>query len=334
LLLCCIKGGIFPNVDADVNAASVVDPDHLFCYGLFKHIIQQGVASVQTLELRGELTAMVQSLVFPSGTTTLYRQWSAAGSSKFGKGTLSMRGYEQLFMALIMCAERYFQKDLYVHMVNLWKFYTKYVAGVSLDDEMCAAAEADCKALVAEGQRCANDCWNVPNGHALISLISSLWHLRNASLGATGSFERVHAIKSAANSGGRSIEASVMKMVHGKVGFNHLLTGGTYGTHEKASRDLLELANSGHPLFNRLTLRSLRAQPPEEQKSLYFKGLLLKFCGAYTPAETGAQEWTWSATELKGLNLWAEDESVQIQPKGFIVKRIFYTDPKTESLRS
>ena len=123
MLLCCIKGGIFPNVDADVNAASVVDPDHLFCYGFFKHIIQQGVASVQTLELRGELTAMVQSIVFPSGTTTLYRQWSAAGSSKFGKGTLSMRGYEQLFMALIMCAERYFQKDLYVHMVNQWKFY-------------------------------------------------------------------------------------------------------------------------------------------------------------------------------------------------------------------
>ena len=104
-----MTGGILPGVNADVNVASAVDPDHLFCYGLFKHIIQQGVASIQTFARRTELTVMVQNLVFPSGTTILFRQWSAAGSSKFGKGTLSMRGYEQLFMALIMCAEHFFQ---------------------------------------------------------------------------------------------------------------------------------------------------------------------------------------------------------------------------------
>ena len=109
-----MTGGILPGVNADVNVASAVDPDHLFCYGFFKHIIQQGVASVatSTLELRTELTVVVQNLVFPSGTTTLFRQWSAGGSSKFGKGTLSMRGYEQLFMALIMCAEHFFPKKI------------------------------------------------------------------------------------------------------------------------------------------------------------------------------------------------------------------------------
>ena len=321
-----MTGGILPGVNADVNVASAVDPDHLFCYGLFKHIIQQGVASIQTMELRTELTVMVQNLLFPSGTTTLFRQWNAVGASKFGKGTLSMRGYEQLFMALIMCAEHFFQQDLYVHMVKLWKFYTKYVAGVSLDDEMCAAAEVDCRALVAEGQQCANDCWNVPNGHALISLTSNLRLLRNASLGATGSFERVHAIKNAANFGSRSFEASVMKAVHLKAGLNHLLSGGTYGTQGKASKKLIELANSGDPLFNHLTLRSLRVQPPAERKS-HFQGFLLEYCGTYEPA-AAAKECTWSVEELLGLNLWAVDEGgIQIRPKGFIVKRICYTDP-------
>ena len=92
-----MTGGILPGVNADVNVASAADPDHLFCYGFFKHIIHKAVASIPTVERRKELTAMVQSLVFPSGSTTLCRQWSAAGSSKFGKGTLSMRGYEQLF---------------------------------------------------------------------------------------------------------------------------------------------------------------------------------------------------------------------------------------------
>ena len=68
-----MTGGILPGVNADVNVASAVDPDHLFCYGFFKHIIHKAVASIPTVELRKELTAMVQSLVFPSGTTTLYR---------------------------------------------------------------------------------------------------------------------------------------------------------------------------------------------------------------------------------------------------------------------
>ena len=324
-----MTGGILPGVNADVNVASAVDPDHLFCYGLFKHIIQQGVASIQTMELRTELTVMVQNLLFPSGTTTLFRQWNAVGASKFGKGTLSMRGYEQLFMALIMCAEHFFQKHLYVHMVNLWKFYTKYVAGVSLDDEMCAAAEVDCRALVAEGQQCANDCWNVPNGHALISLTSSLWHLRNASLGATGSFERVHAIKNSANFGSRSFEASVMTAVHQKAGMNHLLSGGTYGKLGKASRELIALANSGDALFNRLTLRSLR-QPSPAGRNTQFKEFTLEYGGAYELSEASASACTWSAKDLRGLKLWAFDlgDGTEVRAEGFVVERISYTDPK------
>ena len=323
-----MTGAILPGVNADVNVASAVDPDHLFCYGLFKHIIQQGVASISKLELRAELTVMVKNLVFPSGTTTLFRRWSAAGSSKFGKGTLSMRGYEQLFMALIMCAEHFFKKDLYEHMVNLWKFYTKYVAGVSLDDEMCAAAEVDCKALLAEGRLCANDCWNVPNGHALISLTSSLWLLRNASLGATGSFERVHAIKNAANFGARSFEGSVMNAVHQKAGMNHLLSGGTFGRCGGASPELIALANADHPLFKSLTLRSLRQAKPAGKKT-HFKEFLLEDCGAYEPSEASAKDCTWSDKEWNGLKLWAFDkgDGTQVRREGFVVKRISYTDP-------
>ena len=323
-----MTGGILPGVNADVNVASAVDPDHLFCYGFFKHIIHKAVASIPTVERRKELTAMVQSLVFPSGSTTLYRQWSAAGSSKFGKGTLSMRGYEQLFMALIMCAEHYFQPELYKHMVNLWKFYTKYVAGVSLDDEMCEAAEADCKALLDEGQRCANDCWDVPNGHGLISLTSSFRHLRNVSLGATGPFERVHSIKSSANFGGHSFEASVMKMVHQRAGMNHFLSGGTFGRSGKASPELIELANAGHSLFKNLTPSSLRQPKPSEQTTR-FKEFPLVYNGSYELSEASAVACTWTAKEMKGLKLWARDiaDGTQVREEGFVVKRISYTDP-------
>jgi hypothetical protein len=97
-----------------------------------------------------------------------------------------------------------------------------------------------------------------------------------------------------------------MKMVHQRAGMNHFLSGGTFGRSGKASPELIELANAGHSLFKNLTLRSLRQPKPSEQKT-HFKEFPLVYNGSYELSEASASACTWSAKELRGLELWAFD---------------------------
>ena len=80
-----------------------------------------------------------------------------------------MRGYEQLFLALVMRSESFLLPEFYVHLVHVWQFHSEFVVGGSLSDEQCARARGAAKALVAEGKVCALECWDVPNGHASLT---------------------------------------------------------------------------------------------------------------------------------------------------------------------
>ena len=318
---------MLPGVEADVNALSYVDPDHLMCFGIMKHLVQALVASISTQMLRKQLTHFVKELVWPSGTPNLYNRWSASGASKFGKGTLSMRGYEQLFLALVMRSESFLSPAFYAHLVHVWQFHSEFVVGGSLSDEQCARARGAAKELVAEGKVCALECWDVPNGHAFINMVSRMPLIRNLSLTATGSLERMHSIKRIANIGSRSFENSVMEKLALKRGVSHFLSGGTFGNGRQASPELLEFAASGHPLLSSLTFRSLKK--PVANPITHFMGSKLAYCGSYEPAEAGATAHTWTLAELKGLRLWALDkeEGLTVRSDGYLVNGLSYCDP-------
>ena len=89
-----------------------------------------------------------------------------------------MRGYEQLFLALVMRSESFLSPAFYAHLVHVWQFHSEFVVGGSLSDEQCARARGAAKELVAEGKVCAFECWNVPNGHAFINMVFRLPVLR------------------------------------------------------------------------------------------------------------------------------------------------------------
>jgi hypothetical protein len=54
---------MLPGVKADLNVLSHVDPDHVMCFGLMKHLIQAGVASISTHKKRQQLTLSVKEIV-------------------------------------------------------------------------------------------------------------------------------------------------------------------------------------------------------------------------------------------------------------------------------
>jgi hypothetical protein len=109
---------------------------------------------------------------------------------------------------------------------------------------------------------------------------------------------------------------------------NHFLSGGTFGRRGRASPELIELANAGHPLFKNLTLRSLQQPKPSEQKT-HFKEFPLVHNGSYELSEASAVACKWTKKEMEGLKLWARDiaDGTQVREEGFVVKRISYTDP-------
>jgi len=297
------------------------------CFGLMKHLIQAGVASIPTQKQRERLTHLVQKIVWPSRTKHLYHRWSASGASKFGKGTLSMRGYEQLFLALVMRSESFFSPPFYAHLVHVWQFHSEFVVGGSNSDEQCARALGAAKEIVAEGQDCALECWDVPNGHAFINMVFRMPMIRNLSLAATGSLERMHSIKRMANLGARSFENTVMAALALKRGLSHLLSGGSFGNGLRASRELLGFAASGHPLLSSLAFQSLKK--PVVNPRTHFMGTMLAHGGSYEPTEAGAAAHNWTPAELKGLRLWALDkeEGLTVRSSGYLVNGLSYCDP-------
>ena len=151
--------------------------------------------------------------------------------------------------------------------------------------------------------------------------------IRNLSLTATGSLERMHSIKRIANIGSRSFENSVMEKLALKRGVSHFLSGGTFGNGRQASPELLEFAASGHALLSSLTFRSLKK--PVVNPKTHFMDTMLAYGGSYEPAEAGALAHTWTLAELKGLQLWALDkaEGLTVRSNGYLVNGLSYCDP-------
>ena len=312
--------GIYRDIMGDPIKLHFRDPDHLFCFGLMKQLTKHMVASMRTKAARAQLGHMVHGIQWPTGTPVLISGWRPAESSKEGRsGTLTMRAWVQLSLAIVAVGHLFIEANLFAHFVGLFRFYATFVLATGLTDDQCVAAKQEAERLHAEGVAIASSVYDRPNGHGFICFAQRLHLIRNATLVATGPFERRHQVASRVNHGAQVHEHTVLAHQNRIDAVSHLLTGGWYGG-VQAKPAVLKLVVELPVLCRQFAMTTLRHRP----------GLATDT--SYRPVLAGASHVEWSDDIMVGLETWAEfeypGEAVVFQRAGIELKKLESIDQR------
>ena len=319
----CLKKsaqGIFRDHVGDPIKLAYRDPDHLFCFGLLKQLTKLMIASMQSKAARAQLGQMVHAIQWPTGTPVLISSWRPAESSKEGRSsTLTMRAWVQLSLAIVAVGHLFIEENLHAHFVGLFRFYATFVLATGLTDDQCVAAKAEAERLHVEGVALAPTVYDRPNGHGFICFAQRLHLIRNASLVATGPFERRHQVASKVNHGAQVHENTVIDYQNRIDAMSHLLTGGWVGG-VQARAAVLRLVDELPVLCRQFAMATLRHRPDREADT------------SYRPVLAGASHVEWSDNIMVGLEAWAEfmfpDETVVFRRSGIELKKLESIDQR------
>jgi hypothetical protein len=319
----CLKKsaqGIFRDHVGDPIKLHFRDPDHLFCFGFLKQLIKVMIASMGSKAARAQLGQMVHDIQWPTGTPVLISSWRPAESSKEGRSsTLTMRAWVQLSLAIVAVGHLFIEENLHAHFVGLFRFYATFVLATGLTDDQCVAAKEEAERLHVEGVALAPAVYDRPNGHGFICFAQRLHLIRNASLVATGPFERRHQVASKVNHGAQVHENTVIDHQNRIDAMSHLLTGGWVGG-VQARAAVLRLVDELPVLCRQFGMTTLRHRPDREADT------------SYRPVLAGASHVEWSDNIMVGLEAWAgfmyPGEEVVFRRAGIELKKLESIDQR------
>jgi hypothetical protein len=203
--------------------------------------------------------------------------------------------------------------------VGLFRFYATFVLATGLTDDQCVAAKEEAERLHVEGVALAPAVYDRPNGHGFICFAQRLHLIRNASLVATGPFERRHQVASKVNHGAQVHENTVIDHQNRIDAMSHLLTGGWVGG-VQARAAVRRLVDELPVLCRQFAMTTLRHRPDREADT------------SYRPVLAGASHVEWPDKIMVGLEAWAEfmypNDRVVFRRPGIELKKLESIDQR------